>query len=177
VFVLVGTACEQDASQTASSPVASMTGEGTATTDCPSIDLRTPAGERIDLDGTWETELEGSRAGIYYIRQVGSCVWFAGAFPKPTDTDLPGPLGYVTVVFRGEVGSDFRIVGDWVDARDQFLDQPHAHGTMELRLEVTESGELRLTYVGGRGQPFIEPGYREEQSWVKISDGGAYPPP
>jgi hypothetical protein len=82
----------------------------------------------------------------------------------------------VTVVFRGEVGSDFRVVGDWVDARDQFPDQPHAHGTMELRLEVTESGELRLTYVGGSGQPFIEPGYREEQSWIKISDGGAYPP-
>ena len=37
--------------------------------------------------------------------------------------------------------------------------------------------DLRLVYVGGSGQPFVEPGYREEQSWVKISNQGAYPPP
>ena len=79
--------------------------------------------------------------------------------PISDDPNLPGALGYVTVVFRGDVGSDFRIVGEWVDARDQFPDQPDERN-LELSLDVTDAGDLRLTYDGGRGQPFIEPGYR-----------------
>jgi hypothetical protein len=177
VLVGIASACGGPGASQAASPTNGSGDSGSAATDaCPSIDLRTPAGEPIDLSGTWVTELEGTRAGIYYFQQVGSCVWFAGAFPHPSETDVPVPLGYLTVVFRGEVGSDFRIVGDWVDAREQGLGQPGASGSMELSLEVTESGELRLTYIGGQGQPFLEPGYREEQSWIKISDGGAYPP-
>lgn len=149
-----------------------------ATDDCPAIDLRTPGGDRIDLNGTWETEREGSRAGIYYFRQIGTCVWFAGGFPKPTDTDLPGPLAFVTVVFRGKVSTDFSISGEWTDVRNQFLvTNPRQNGTLRLTIQIDGAGEVRLVYAGGEGQSFVEPGYREWQTWVKISDGGAYPPP
>jgi hypothetical protein len=51
-------------------------------------------------------------------------------------------------------------------------------GMPSLQIQFGEEpGEVRLVYVGGSGQPFVEPGYREEQSWVMISNQGAYPPP
>jgi hypothetical protein len=160
------------------SPSPAPTGSpGTATTDCPNIDLRSPAGERVALTGTWVTEREGSRAGLYFLHQVGDCVWFAGSLPWPGD-DSQGPLGFVTVVFRGRVRSDFSITGDWIDVRQEGLAPLGSGGSISLQIEFGEQpGEIRLVYVGGSGQPFVEPGYREEQSWIKISEGGAYPPP
>jgi len=144
---------------------------------CPPLELRSPTGDAVNLNGTWATEKEGVRGGVYYFRQVGSCIWFVGAFPSPTDSDVPGALSYVTVAFHGQIGADFAIVGHWIDARDQFLDNPGAGGTLRLRVEFGSNGEVRLVYVDGQGQSFVEPDYREEQSWIKISDGGAYPPP
>lgn len=126
------------------------------------------------------TEREGTRGGVYFLHQVGNCVWFAGSFPWPGDT-AQGPLGFVTVVFRGSVQSDFSITGEWIDVRNEGLGAlraPGAGGTITLRIEFTAPNEdVRLVFVGGSGEPFVEPGYREEQSWIKISEGGAYPPP
>jgi hypothetical protein len=148
------------------------------TSDCPNIDLRNPVGDRIDLTGTWETEREGIRSGIYFLRQVGECVWFAGSFPRVPETHPSGPLGFSTVVFQGRVGTDFVVTGKWVDVRDVGSGHPGSGGSITLQIEFgEESGDMRLVYVGGSGQSFVEPGYREEQSWVKLSDQGAYPPP
>ena len=47
---------------------------------------------------------------------------------------------------------------------------------MDLSIEFNDGGDVRLVYLGGTGSPFVEPGYREEQSWVKLSEGSAYPP-
>lgn len=145
---------------------------------CPSIELRTPSGERIDLNGTWVTEMEGFRGGIYYFRQVGTCVWFSGAYPPPAEVEEDfGPLGLLTVVFHGSIRPDLTITGDWADARQQNPGHLGPGGTLELRLEFTDEGQTRIVYVGGAGEPFIEPGVREDQSWIQISTGGAYPPP
>lgn len=130
------------------------------------------------LTGTWVTEREGTRGGIYFVRQVGECVWFAGGIPGPGWLDPHGPLGFVTVVFRGRVRSDFSISGEWIDIRHEGLAPIGAGGTISLQIEFGEQpGDMRLVYVAGSGQPFVEPGYREEQSWIRISEGGAYPPP
>lgn len=150
---------------------------GATATDCPNIDLRSPQGERVDLTGTWGTEREGTRGGIYFIRQIGSCVWFAGAFPGPLETDDLGPLGFLTVVFHGEVTNDFTISGDWVDVRHLAAGPPGPGGNMDLAIEFTDAGDVRLVYLGGTGVPFVEPGYREQQSWFKISESGEYPLP
>jgi hypothetical protein len=148
------------------------------TSDCPNIDLRNPVGDRIDLTGTWETEREGIRSGVYFLRQVGECVWFAGSFPLVPETHPSGPLGFSTVVFQGGVGTDFVVTGRWVDVRDEGSGHPGSGGSITLQIEFgDEPGDMRLVYVGGSGQPFVEPGYREEQSWVKISNEGSYPPP
>jgi hypothetical protein len=142
--------------------------------------LRGPSGERVALTGTWATQREGTRGGIYFLHQVGECVWFAGGFPGPGDTaPFGGPLGFVTVVFQGRVQSDFLITGTWIDVRRHEGSEAFGvGGRVTLRMEFSSaSDEVRLVYVGGSGQPFIEPGIREEQYWVKIGDGGAYPPP
>ncbi len=46
---------------------------------------------------------------MFYLRQVGSCVWWIGL------SDWPGgPLGAkFTLAFRGEVTPDFRLSGEW----------------------------------------------------------------
>lgn len=176
-LIALGVACTGPAALGA--PTQAPTGSPvTSTTDCPDIDLRSPSGERIDLTGTWETEREGNRAGIYFVRQIGECVWFAGGLPRPGGTTAGGPLGFVTVVFQGRAGADFLITGSWVDVRYEGVGTPGSGGNITLQIEFGQQpGNLRLVYIGGSGQPFVEPGYREEQSWIKISDGGAYPPP
>ena len=122
------------------------------------------------------TEREGTRAGIYFLHQVGDCLWFAGGLPWPGERDSEA-LGLRTVVFQGRMGSDFVVTGRWIDVRYVGIGGLGSGGKMTLRIEFGEQpGELRLVYVEGSGQPFVEPGYREEQSWIKISDGGAYPP-
>lgn len=142
---------------------------------CPDVDLRTQSGERLDLTGTWLTEREGARGGIYYVHQVGSCVWMAGGFDD-TDNPADSPLSYVTVVISGQIEPDFTIVGEWSDVRVQFPNMAMGYGSLVLAIDADGSGEARLVYAGGQGLSFVEPGVREEQSWVKISDAGTYPP-
>lgn len=173
---LAMSACAAGPMTSAVSPSAATAGPAAA--DCAALDLRSPTGERIALSGTWVTEREGTRAGIYYLHQVGECLWFAGSFPPPGDNDAQGLLGFQTVVFKGRVRSDFSITGEWIDVRHVGLGPFGAGGTMTLQIEFSGPNDaMRLVFVGGSGQTFVEPGYREEQSWIKISEGGAYPPP
>ena len=134
----------------------------------------------MDLTGTWQTENEGIHSGVFYLSQSGSCLWFAGGF-APDARDDNGPLGLVTVIFDGHLRTDFTITGRWADVR---VDREPGlrlggGGTMTLGIEFVGEGAdeaLRLRYLGGSGPSFVEPGYREEQSWIKISDEGIYPP-
>lgn len=175
-LLALGVACTGSA--TSGAPTQAPTASpGIASIDCPNIDLRSPSGERIDLTGTWVTEREGTRAGIYFLHQVGDCLWFAGGLPWPSDLPEDETLGLQTVVFQGRVGSDFVITGRWIDVRYVGVGGLGSGGNITMRIEFGEQpGELRLVYLDGGGQPFVEPGVREEQSWIKISDGGAYPP-
>lgn len=174
-LLALGVACTGPAESGA--PTLAPTGSpGIATHDCPDIDLRSPSGDRINLTGTWVTEREGTRAGIYFLHQVGDCLWFAGGLPWRGEPDSE-TLGLQTVVFQGRVGSDFVIAGRWIDVRYVGVGGLGSGGNITLRIDFGEEpGELRLVYLDGSGQPFVEPGVREEQSWIKISDGGAYPP-
>jgi hypothetical protein len=175
-LVLALSSCGSPAAQ--SSTVSPTTSDPGTADACPHIEVRNPSGERIDLNGTWVTELEGFRAGIYYFRQLGTCVWFSGAYPPPAEVEEDvGPLGLLTVVFHGSIDPTLRITGDWVDARQQFPGHIGPGGTLELRVEFTDEGETQIVYVGGTGEPFIEPSLREDQTWVRVSTGGAYPPP
>ena len=62
------------------------------------------------MTGRWRSP----DGGTYYLRQAGSCVWFAG---YSADTGVPGGVGTSdwTNSFFGELGSDFILRGEWAD--------------------------------------------------------------
>jgi hypothetical protein len=177
VAVLASCGSPSGTTPTSADPTARPS-SGLASPICEPIDLRTPSGNRIDLNGTWLTEREGTRAGVYFFRQVGSCVWASGGFPEDPATDESGPLSLVTVVLRGEVRSDFTITAEWADVRHQFRPTTGGdYGVIQLAIDVDDADIVRLVYTSGVGRPFIEPRVREAQSWVQISTRGAYPVP
>jgi len=69
-----------------------------------------PSGDAVQLTGRWRAP----DGGTYYLRQVGSCVWFTGL---SVDTDAPGGLGASqwTNAFLGTLQSDFTLHGEWAD--------------------------------------------------------------
>jgi hypothetical protein len=174
-LLLVAVGCTPNGGGPSNSIGPSPSGSAAAEAACQTIELRTPAGDRIDLNGTWVTEKESIHGGIYYFRQVGSCIWFAGGFTPPAFLDVLTALGFLTVVFEGTLSPDFTIHGAWIDARNQG-DVAGPGGTIDLRIDVGADGTVRLVYVGGTGEAFLEPGYHENESWIKISDDDVYPP-
>lgn len=113
-MAIVTTACFG----TSSSPGTSADPDASAEAPqaCSNIDLRTPSGERIDLNGSWAIS---DRKTIAYVYQSGSCVWWVGGFATsetPQEYQFDG-LGWRTMVFRGEIASDFTVSGDWSTVR------------------------------------------------------------
>ena len=148
-------------------------------TTCPDIELRGPTGDRVNLNGTWETLESGHRGGIYYFRHVGSCLWFVGGFPWPDDEviDEVGALSVVTTNFLGRIDTDFLVHGTWIDYPHTNF-PPAQGGTLDLRIEFDESGMPRLGYVDDTGERFLDPTLVvDELTWVKIHDRWPYPPP
>jgi hypothetical protein len=71
------------------------------------------AGERImsDLTGTWRADDEA----IYYLRQVGNTLWWAGMSPDPHLGANAFHRGLrFTNVFQGRISGDL-VSGDWAD--------------------------------------------------------------
>jgi hypothetical protein len=96
------------------SPTASLSEP--AQTRCPDIELNSPTGERLNLTGTWEAQ---SGTWIFYVYQSGACVWWSGGYPssQTPDTFVYDGLGLFTMVFEGEIGSDFTITGSWAEVK------------------------------------------------------------
>ena len=102
---------------TSVAPVASATESPSAAvgpSDCVPINLLDPGGVRIDLTGTWR---EPGGGPVYYVYQDGSCVWYAGGFAASDGEQDWGKLGLFTVVYNGELKSDFTIGGRWAVVR------------------------------------------------------------
>src|SRR5207253_7483519 len=92
--------------------------------DCTPLDLRFPDGSVIDLTGIWS----GNDQGLYYMRQMGNCLWWAGLNRDP---GLRFGLVFSNV-FRGRISSGFTVVGDWAD-----IPRGTALGSGTLTLFVT----------------------------------------
>jgi hypothetical protein len=130
------------------SPSASADGgEEPAADVCPQIVLRSPSGVPIQLTDRWRSP----DGGTYYVRQVDSCVWFAGF---SGDTGAPGGEGASdwTNTFFGHISADFTLHGDWADIpwgndtgvgyldwRVTFAD---VEGEEAITLEVTDASGL-----------------------------------
>lgn len=123
---------------TTSSPtvaVTDLTAIGCATVD--------PTGVG-DLTGAWQ----GSDDGVYYIRQVGECVWWFGTELDDIDPGVTGHLGFANV-------ASGRLVGNQLDL--EFADIPLGNILGGGGLTYAYDAELdQLTLIEQRGdwEPF-----------------------
>ncbi|MEO8626252.1 MAG: hypothetical protein ABI452_06095 [Candidatus Limnocylindrales bacterium] len=98
---------------------------------CPPVQRSGPDGQPLDLSGAWS----GNDGGIYYIKQIGTCVWWSGQ--SNFDGQYPGQEWIMT--FRGTMNGDGVINGDFVDVKST---NPGS-GTMTI--------EARIDQVNGKG--------------------------
>jgi hypothetical protein len=111
---------------------------------CETIDLRSPAGERIDLTGPWAGSGElANTIERAWLNQMGDCVYgsvLGGAFVRDAESLVEASLTNLS----GRVGSDFTIefdvVMDFQDARFAF----NEYSAMAMVIEWDADGRIRL---------------------------------
>lgn len=143
-----------------------------ARSDCiSSTGLLDPDGERVDLTGTWR---EPSGGPVYYLYQDGDCVWYVGGFTPSDGEQIWGPLGLFTVVFEGQLTSDFALPGRLAVVRtagNSNIGPEWRDKTWTLEFEPTADGhEVVLT------SPVVESGTFAATRLVKLSDETIEPP-
>jgi hypothetical protein len=76
---------------------------------CEPIDLRSPAGVAVDLNGIWiQDDKEGRQPSKWWIQTLGDCIWGAGIFDDYTEDPLVAhPMAVQGL--QGRVGNDFVI--------------------------------------------------------------------
>ena len=107
----------------------------------------------------------GSEGGVYYIRQVGDCVWWFGTELKDIEPGQAGQLGFANVA-TGRVDGT-RIEVEWADLP---LGNVLGGGGLSLVYDE-ENDQLSITEQRGDWQPFgasvftrIEPGASPQAS-------------
>lgn len=98
----------------------------------------------IDLTGPWA----GDDGGIYYLRQVGSFVWWNGMSER---AGSPSAFGREwNNVARGEING-LEIDVEWADVpRGEILGE----GTLHLSIEDDGSGSIQIVKVSETGTGF-----------------------
>ena len=109
-------------------------------------------GAPLDLTGLWA----GDDGGVYYVRQLGSVIWWSGMSGRDQP---PASLGRAwNNVGRGELGNDLTIVSDWVDVPRGGI---QGHGTVILKIGPDAAGNLQITKQSetgtGRGDTLWTP--------------------
>jgi hypothetical protein len=100
--------------------------------------------KQIDLTGAWS----GDDDGIYYLRQVGSVVWWNGMSGR---ADNPWNLGRDwNNVGRGEI-KELNIAVEWADVpRGEIL----GNGTLSLKIADDGTGNVTIVKVSETGTGF-----------------------
>lgn len=135
---------------------------------CGPVDLRSPNGETVDLNGEWgggewfSTPGTGERT---FIQQVGDCVWMAISDDQ-FRTD-PTPNESLLAVFEGRVHPDFSVTGNlvtllrWVD--------PFTYGAQsvvtDVRMLITFDGDGRMQLAEDRVQGVPGPRCPNPEFW------------
>lgn len=100
---------------------------------CAPIAVSGPDGQPLDLTGEWS----GNDGGLYYIKQIDSCVWWSGLSNFVDQGQYPGQEWIMA--FNGSINADGVINGDFVDVKST---NPGS-GTMTI--------EARVDQVEGQG--------------------------
>lgn len=113
-------------------------------TACPSVQVSGPDQLPLDLSGAWS----GNDDGVYYIKQIGTCIWWTGL--SNFDGQYPGEEWIMT--FRGDMNSDGMINGDFVDVKS--TNPGSGTITIEARIDPGEGGSVVNLYrVAATGHP------------------------
>lgn len=176
VVLLLGVSCAGNAAQGAPTQAPSPTGE-TGLADCPPINLRGPAGNPVNLTGTW---YGSDPTVVYYLTQKGSCLWWAGGFAtsETSPNFVFGGLGGYTSVFVGNITSDFTIEGTWVTVRARgLLIDAGQSGTMILKIDFAGRGDEETVQLTQLGQATDDRQQAHQDSrWTRISTVDIPPP-
>jgi len=118
---------------------------GNAVTDLSAIGCATedPAGVG-ELTGTWQ----GNDSGVYYIRQVGDCVWWFGTEVVDIEAGATGQAGFANVAAGRMVGTQIDL--EWADVP---LGNILNGGGLTFVFDVA-ADTLTLTAQRGDGLPF-----------------------
>jgi hypothetical protein len=88
------------------SPAAAV---GNLPAGCEPIDLLSPAGQAVDLNGIWIQDEEGGRQPAkWWIRTLGDCVWGSGLYDDYSEDEFLARAESVQVL-QGRMGNDFVI--------------------------------------------------------------------
>jgi hypothetical protein len=141
ILVLLAVAA---AGATSAAPVAGHSGQTEACSLSARAVPQDSAGRPINLTGTW-TANDG---GTYWLRQVGSCLWWTG-FSGPVDSSMMGRS--FANVFFGTI-TQMSVSGWWADVpRGATL----GNGTLTLAIKLDSTRRLgRLYKVRATGSAF-----------------------
>ena len=123
---------------------------------CPPVQRSGPDGLPVDLSGAWS----GNDGGLYYIKQIGSCIWWSGL--SDFEGQYPGQEWIMT--FRGTMNGDGLINGDFVDVKstnpgsgtltiEPRIDQVGGQGVIRLYRTASTGHQVGVTFW----QPVVEP--------------------
>ena len=111
---------------------------------CQTIDLRTPSGEPLQLDGIWTDKGEDVPVPMtWYIRTQGNCFWASGSVEDP-ESEFSGYTADVQII-RGRITSDSTIEAENVRLGPpaSFLNET-IYSPMRLLIEFSDAGEVAL---------------------------------
>ena len=110
---------------------------------CEPIDLRSPSGDRVVLDGTWTEVGTAGELMTWRIRTQGNCVWGAGSIEDPPEGVFEGPNDVQSL--SGVLGSDRVIRGEIVflgSLREGAYPTPYS--PLRMLVEFDDAGETVL---------------------------------
>jgi hypothetical protein len=117
----------------------------TAVTDLSAIGCATEDPTAVgELTGTWQ----GNDSGVYYIRQVGECVWWFGTEVRDIQPGVAGQGGFANVASGRMVGTQLDL--EWADIP---LGNILNGGGLTFVYDTT-TNTLTLTEQRGGGQAF-----------------------
>ena len=149
LLALLGAACvvaactPSPALPTSAPPTESPAAEaGNLPPGCEPINLRSPAGEAVDLTGVWiQDEEEGRQPARWWIRALGDCIWGTGTYDVYTEDVHADSVQ----VLQGRVGNDFVIEGTIVLLGPHLsFATPEYFSEVRLLIEFDQASEITL---------------------------------
>ena len=154
LLALIGAACVVAACTPTPAPATSVpptespaAAVGNLPPGCEPIDLLSPAGEPVNLNGIWiQDDNEGRFPSKWWIQTLGDCIWGTGIFDDYTEDPLVAhPMAESVQVLQGRVGNDFVIDGTIVLLGPQSSFQvPQYFAEVRLLIEFDSEGEITL---------------------------------